>query len=376
MASRAAKDDLAHFEGPRAPAPSERRSALKLLNSVLRPDGPSDILREYPLVLSEKNSDNMRVIVKRKEVVSHAAIYFSHLCSGELTFRVGGIGSVATHPAYRGRGFAGAILRDCMRIMQENACQLSVLWTQRMDFYRTLGYEMAGSEFLFRAKASDFARIPCSCEIVPFSSRYLPAIEEIHEREGLRTLRTLEEYEAYFTLPKATTLLATKNGTVTAYAVMGKGEDFRFCIHEWGGDTDDLLCLVREFAASSSIGEVLVLTPAARSEFTRRLEQLQLPKTFEYLAMMRVIDIQGLSALLQDHVSQKIGKQFGISDCDSGVRIRIGPEEALIQAQYLVRVLFGPDSASSILPSLTQDTRRILEKAFPIPLFIWGLDSV
>ncbi|GAB4345158.1 MAG: hypothetical protein Kow0099_25200 [Candidatus Abyssubacteria bacterium] len=376
MASRVTKDDLPRFDGPRALGSSEHHSALKLLNSVLRPEGQSNIEEEYPLVLSERNRENMRVIVRAGEVVSHAAIYFSELRSGGLTFRVGGIGSVATHPAYRGRGLASAVLRDCLRIMRENRCHLSVLWTQRMDFYRPLGYELAGSEFLFRVRMSDFMRIPCSCKVIPFSPQYLPAIKTIHERESLRTLRTSEEYEAYFRLPKATTLLAVKDDAVTAYAIMGKGEDFRYCIHEWGGDTNDLLCLVREFAIASAIKEVLVLSPVAENPLARRFRQMQLPRTFEYLAMMCVTDIEGVSTLVRDHVRERIGKDFRVSEEESGVRICVGSEHAIVHPRTLVRLLFGPDSASSLLPSLAPDTRRSLEKAFPIPLFIWGLDSV
>ncbi|UCD56423.1 MAG: GNAT family N-acetyltransferase, partial [Candidatus Hydrogenedentota bacterium] len=185
---------MAQLDGPRALRPEEYSSALGLINSALRPNGPPRILEEYPLVLGKENLENMRVIVKGKEVLSHAAIYFSKLRAGDLFFKVGGVGSVATHPAYRGQGLASAVIRDCIEVMQKTECHLSVLWTHRYDFYRNLGYETAGSEYLFRARATDFAQIQCDCKMVPYHPRYLPEVIRIHEREVFRTERTRREY--------------------------------------------------------------------------------------------------------------------------------------------------------------------------------------
>ncbi len=378
MAIRADKNkSAAQLDGPRVLRPEERRSALDLINSALRPNGPSTILKEYPLVLGKGNLHNMRVVVKGREVLSHAALYFSKLRSRDIVFDVGGVGSVATHPEYRGRGLASAVIRDCVSIMKESHCHLSVLWTQRHDFYRKLGYEAAGSEYLFRARASDFAHVSRDCKVVPYSRRRLSAIIEIHERETLRTERTRKQYETYLGIPKTKTLLAMRGNAVTAYAVMGKGEDFGNCIHEWGGNAGDLLSLVREFTSSSSSGEIMILAPAQENEFTRLLRRMRLTEMFEYLAMMRIIDLESLSSLLHNCLSPRLGGEFRVWRSASGLMMKAGAEEAKVeQEQKLVRVLFGPEPASSLLGGFSPQTLRALDGALPIPLFIWGLDSV
>ena len=378
MTTRSDKDkSAAEFDGPRALHPTEYASALKLINAVLRPPAHGTILKEYPLVLGTDNIENMRVIVQGNEVVSHAAIYFSNLRTGNLVFKVGGIGSVATHPDCRGRGLASAVIRDCIRIMEEAKCHLSVLWTQRRDFYGRLRYETAGSEYLFRAKASDFAHISCECKVIPYSPERLSAIIDIHERETCRTERTRNEYETYFGIPKTKTLLAMRGNTVTAYAAMGKGEDFRSCVHEWGGDANDVLCLAHTFARSSSMGEIVILTPSQENDFTRLLKQMRLMKIFEYLAMIRVIDAEGPSSILHDHLSLRLGRNFQIERSQTGLSIKVGDEEIILdQEQKLMRLLFGPDSASSLLRGFSPETIHSLESELPIPLFIWGLDSV
>jgi hypothetical protein len=205
----------------------------------------------------------------------------------------------------------------------------------------------------------------------------MPGIIEIHNRETLRTERTAKEYETYFVLPKTRALLAVRGKTVSAYAVMGKGEDLRNCIHDWGGDPRDLLALVQKLASLASAEETMILAPAGQREFTRLLGQMRIPSAFEYLAMMKVIDVEGLSSVLGDNLSGKLGMDFQILRSGSGFRIKVGREEAAMeQERNLVRLLFGPDPASNILTGISRETLRALDRALPIPLFIWGLDSV
>lgn len=364
------------FDGPRALRPEEHLSAINLLNSVLRPNGPPSILKEYPLVIGMDNIENMRVIVKGDEVVSHAAIYFSTVLSENLMFKVGGIGSVATHPDHRGKGLASMVMEDCINVMQETGCHVSVLWTQRHDFYRNLGYETAGSEYLFRFKSADLERFSRRRKIVPYAPRYLQAVMETYDRKGLRTQRTKKEWEAYLGLPKSRKLLALRGDRVTAYAVLGKGKDFKRCILEWGGEPQDILSLMYEFASSIG-GEIMILVPAYETKFMRLLEQMGLPRIFEYLAMMRIIDVEGISSLIREYMANQHGADFQILTSDSGFTIRIGKEKAAIpNERALPRILFGPDAASSLLGGLSRETASALDKVLPIPLFIWGLDSV
>ena len=378
MAHRVEKDgSTLDFDGPRAIRPEEYSSALALLNPTLRPNGPHEIEKEYPLVLGKQNLSNMRVLVRDDEVIAHAAIYFSTLRSGDLAFKVGGINSVATHPSLQGRGLGSEVMRDCIQVMEDASAHLSILWTQRQDFYRRLGYEAAGSSYIFKLKAADLADVPCACKVVPYSPRRLADVIRIHRRESLRTERTAKEYEAYLGIPKTRALLAVRGDEVTAYAVLGKGEDMRNCIHDWGGDARDLPCLARELADSTEAGELMILAPARENEFTRLLRQAGVPSAFEFLAMIRVVDVEGLSSVVEGYVGELIGMKFGVLGDESGVKIVVGGEEAPIQPERkLVRLLFGPDKPSSLLGGLSSEALAALDNALPIPLFVWGLDSV
>jgi N-acetylglutamate synthase-like GNAT family acetyltransferase len=378
MAERSENLTLAAMDGPRAVLPDEHASAIELINLALRPGKPPSILDEYPLVLGKENLKNIRVILHEGRVVSHAAIYYSKLRTGDLVFRVGGIGSVATHPEYRGKGLAGAVIDDCLKMMHEAGCHLSVLWTQRYSFYRQHGFELSGSEYLFRLHLRHLPPNRRRCRIVPYSPQYLPEIIQIHEREPLRNERTQREYEIYFSLPKTRGLVSLRNASVTAYAVMGKGEDFRNCIHEWGGNPDDLLCLVRELAATANLNEVAVLTPAGDNNFVRLLRDMHAPSISEHLAMMRVVEPESFLSLVHSYLLPKVDWPFQIESDGGAFVIHIGNEHIVLKdMQTLVRLVFGPDHFSDSLPQkIPPEMLGKLNQTFPIPLFIWGLDSV
>jgi hypothetical protein len=219
--------------------------------------------------------------------------------------------------------------------------------------------------------------VSCDCKIVPYSSRHLPDIIEIHGRETLLTERATKEYETYLNLPKTATLLAMRDGKASAYAVMGKGEDLRNCMHEWGGNPQDLLCLARELADSLEKGEIMILAPKRQNEFTRLLTQMKTQHKSDYLAMIRVIDVDGVSSVVRDHVSDRLGQDFQIFRDRSGIKVRVGREEAPLDAERnLPRLLFGPDLPSSLLRGFSRETLSAFDTALPIPFFIWGLDSV
>jgi hypothetical protein len=104
---------------------------------------------------------------------------------------------------------------------------------------------------------------------------------------------------------------------------------------------------------------------------------MRLTKVFEYLAMMRVVDVDGFSSLLDRTLSPRLGVSFQILKREKDFRVKVGKEESVLgQEQGLVRLLFGPDLPAGLLREFSQKTLNMLESALPIPLFIWGFDSV
>ncbi len=83
---------------------------------------------------------------------------------------MGGIAAVATHPAYRRRGYAGELMRACLRGMGERGIHLSMLNPFAHAFYRAHGWELAGESIAYTLKPTD---LPTSSE-----QRHVRAYEE------------------------------------------------------------------------------------------------------------------------------------------------------------------------------------------------------
>ena len=74
---------------------------------------------------------------------------------------MGGIAAVATHPAYRRRGYAGELMRACLQGMGERDMHLSMLNPFAHAFYRAYGWELAGEAIAYTLKPTD---LPTSSE--------------------------------------------------------------------------------------------------------------------------------------------------------------------------------------------------------------------
>ena len=371
------KDTAQQFDGPRALRPEEHPTAMRFVDSIFRPENPQAMEAEYSHVFDKKNIENMRVIVKDDEVISHTAIFNSTLRSGDLVFKIGGISAVGTHPDYRGKGLASEVMRDCINVMRESGCHLSFLWTDRHGFYRNLGYEPSGSFCLFKPPDSILSGASPDCEVVEYSPERLPEIIQIHDRDYYYTERTPQEYEIYFSLPRVQTLLALRDGKASAYAVIGKGRDLPGFIHDWGGEPRDLLRLARELATLSKTEDIYFLAPAHENDLTSFLIDMNVPSVFMNLVMLNVIDVGGASSIVSDYVSSRMGRDFQIVQDPSGLKMKVGREEAYIEpGRMLASVLFGPEPPSSYLKDFPQDMLSALDRALPIPFFIWGLDWV
>jgi predicted acetyltransferase len=84
------------------------------------------------------------------EFVSQLRISMRHIRLGGEVGLLGGIGDVATHPAYQNQGYASACLEEATRVMDEAGCCVSALGAARVSFYRRAGWEIALPDYRLR----------------------------------------------------------------------------------------------------------------------------------------------------------------------------------------------------------------------------------
>ncbi len=250
--------------GPRPVRVEDLPLVRQLLDDVFRRSrGVLDQsqLTDFPLVFSPNNLVNCRLIAEDGLVVSHAALWPRELICDSQRFKAAVVVSVATHPSYRLRGYAAALMRSLHDQLHHQSYDLAILWTAVPDFYRKLGWQLAVPRgVMVELDTKCTARIPVSeYQCLPLDvSLHLDQLLEIYDQNPIRLARNRNQAEQLLSLPKVPVWVATRAGRVFAYVCHGRAVNKRG-VAEYGGELAGVLALLRHIVASLSEGESLPL---------------------------------------------------------------------------------------------------------------------
>jgi L-amino acid N-acyltransferase YncA len=139
--------------------------------------------------------------------------------------RVGGIGSVATHPDARRDGIATALLRDAIAQMRREGMQASFLFTGIPGFYERLGWRVVREPQL-TADSAEAAALPDAglWPVRATTDGHVRRILAIYRRAIagstgaiVRTARTWRDAQSWLDEDPDGCFVAERNGIVVAY---------------------------------------------------------------------------------------------------------------------------------------------------------------
>lgn len=374
------------MEGPRAPEEKEFSSVVQFLDSQLRPQAGWSIAREYPTALSESNLGNIRIITDNEQVLSHAVMRPMIVKTPAGLFKVGGIGSVVTSENHRSQGLSTRTLESCLEAAHGQGCDFAILWTSLHDFYRRIGFELAGTEVSFVIDNEiDLSSEPKAAGLrFMDSTKVAPeAIHRLYSQHTVTSMRTVEDTRKYLQIPN--TRLYTvwdMHGALKAYAVEGKGADLTGYIHEWGGSVPALMALLSNIYKEKRKGGATAFTliaPRHAANLIRTLEDKGFRATYGCLGMIKILNWQNLFGKIH-----RQARGLGIDDLvfeRQGSRFVFGLKEHRYATESeldIVKLVFGPQKLSELLPphQLPLEARQTFEKLLPLSMWIWGWDSV
>lgn len=362
------------MEGPRPPHETEFPQVLDFLRQELRPDSSWSLASEYPTALSLSNIHNIRIIVESQKVLSHAVLKPLIVRTPLAVFKVGAIGSVVTDSNHRNQGLSKKIMDDCLQEAQRQECDLAMLWTNLYEFYEKMNFELAGSEVSVVIE-KEFAAPAHQLRFMQSAQVSAEAILRLYSQHTVTSVRTAEEIRKFLQIPQTKVYTAwDQNNQLVAYAIEGKGADLTGYIHEWGGSVPHLLALfshIRKERKSS----FTVIVPGHSTNLVKHLQAvdgvvinqgfLGMIKIVSYEPFFQKIKRAARSLGMNDFVLEKRGEEFFMGFTDD--LLVISDEKALVQ------VLFGP---AAEIPHLKSESQKKLSKFLPLPLWIWGWDSV
>jgi GNAT superfamily N-acetyltransferase len=354
---------------PKIPNQSEIGHLIDFLNQNLRPNSNWSIKDEYPLVFSEQNKNNLRIISDGEKILAHSAIKY-HLVKNVVgIFKVAAIGSVVTDSKHRNQGLSQAVLTDCINTAYNEGADFAILWTDLYDFYRKLDFELAGHEISLILEKNLGLNLDEGHYVTETNKVAPEAINRLYSNHTVGTVRSAEEVRKFLSIPNSRVYcLWDRNNVIKAYAVEGKGMDLDGYIHEWGGDVPSLMQLFSHIREKQN-RPIVVISPANSQNLIKNLKKAGATYNEGFLGMIRILHHENIFSKVHRY-ARSIGVEDFILEKKDDL-FTIGRGNQVFQTKDLKdlsRLLFGPyDFTENV---------SILNPILPIPMWIWGWDSV
>ena len=353
--------------------------------------------------------DNARACFVDGKAVSVVQIFHRPIRVGTSAIKMGGLGSVGTHPDHRRKGYSLNVLRDSVRYMRSAGYDISVLYTGSQSHYARAGWVVYPAYSLRLTLPESPIHPPEGLTIQTCDpDRDLPELMAVYDRFNATRSGTLVRTEAYWRKrpqwrdDPPLFHVTRRNGQLTAYLVGN-----RWRVLEFG-------CMPGEDAALT--GLFAHLCHQAQTEEAKEVRAEPCPlafgRTFETLGcavhrqegcsqMARIINLESLL----DKLTPVLASRLCASDLpgwEGSVRLRyesdertlqIGDEEIAVvrstpspdidltlSQEQLLKLLFGNMRAEHIacannLP-LGEDDIALLDALFPRDeLFSWRTDG-
>lgn len=363
------------MQGPRAPLINEYTNLIQFLNQTLREKTQWSIEKEFPTAVNPKNIHNIRIITENDQILSHACLRPLIIKTPYLIYKVGAIGSVVTDPQHRNQGLSGQIIQSCIEEAKKQECDFAILWTNLYDFYRKFDFELAGNEIscIYNKK------LPTTSTQLNFlqTSKIDPqALLKVYQKHTIQNHRTTEDIKKYLEIPNTKTYTAWDvRGELVAFAIEGKGADLEGYIHEWGGAVPHLIALFNHILDQRK-NEFTIILPMSAQNLLAEFKKENLMTHFGYLGMIKILNHENLFRKINKMAQFLQIPEFHIEKIPQGSAIKWHGGSFLIKDDRdLVQFLFGPEMPTEHLNERSEDVQK-LNDLFPLPLWIWGWDSI
>ena len=389
------------MQRPKGTKPEEFDEVTELVNQVFHGGkiDPPTMKDRFPMLFSDWNLNNLRIILEDGKVVSHIGVSQREVSVYGCRTRVGSIGAVCTRPDYRKRGFATMLLEDTIKMLDADGATVMIISGGR-GLYQRAGCRSVGKRYNFNIKRSDLDNFPSvqgDIDIVSYQEpEHLKHFAKLQQREAIRFLRPVDDFKAMLDGivmsrelgHNADALAVQRDGTCFAYVVMFINKK---------RDSDDLVCRISEYAGSRlaimsaikvlfdkhDFNELSVGALPHDTEFLYILGTLGLQPGVHTLAgTMRIINFERLMEDFTPYLQQRLGRKTAKAlqfKTDDGKHIfQIADEQFIIESEAeLVQLMLGtPDNAElNIMPNEGK-LAGVLREILPLP-FVWpGLNYV
>lgn len=361
---------------PRVPESREFEQVVSFLNDNLRKDADWSIAKEYPTSISPNNIHNMSIITEGQKIISHALLKPLIIKTPFAIFKVGAIGSVVTSPEHRNNGYSTHNIENCLEHAAKQECDLAILWTDQFDFYRKMGFELAGYEQTYVLnRAYDIKNK--KLRFIKDNKVDPAAIQKLYSQHTVHAIRTNDEISQFLKIPQCHLYTAwNEYNQIVAYAAEGKGVDLTNYIHEWGGQVDALIDLFAFILEQNQFRPLTIMCPNHSSNLKKHLAEHTHIGHLGFLGMLKPINTEQLLNKVKKAFRAEGLEHIVFEKNQHNIVFGYGNDiYTLDKESDLPTLLFGPSSVND-MDFIKKETREKLSKLLPLPIWIWGWDSI
>ncbi|MGU3471044.1 GNAT family N-acetyltransferase [Paenibacillus sp. D51F] len=291
----------------------ELAEAMKLADLVFRDPGQRSMGQSFPAIFDSALGLSLGVI-EEGNVVSFLGFVPQQIAVGGAMLDACALGSVCTHPDYRGQGHASVLLGEAFHQAQAIGASLMLISGTR-SLYRRNGCHAFGSMRRYRLEAgiqpqadartrplrpSDWFRLHSLSKAKP--AAYRRSIAELAGQLQSAAVASMYDFAH-------SSYVLEEDGELTAYAVIASGpipagSDMEPFVVEWGGDESKALAAMR--AAMHEMGlSSLLLFVGSHETSMRQLLQGSLYSTSHNQGTVKIIDLPLLWRQLRPYLDSR-----------------------------------------------------------------------
>jgi len=324
-----------------------------LLNQAFNVPAEQQFFDDFPIWDEDHNSGSSQIVrigvYNGATLVSSTGVRMAKLKAPNGPLPIALIGAVATHPDWRGHGFASRTVQLASQWARDQGAAMILLWGSEYELYRKQGFELCGSQLLL-----PIANIPNP-----------PAHELVHTGWNPALYRSLQSRRHGLMLSDSDRSWYESHRGVQwywvgdaskpdAYAAIGRGIDLPNIVHEWGGIGSALRATLSAVRDQHPLASVLaapqLLTALGLHESSATPEPLCMAHIIDPVQVYRYFDQSGEAGEILAE-SQNNGRT-------TTWNLKVRGRTYDLNDFELAPLFFG-----------TQ------EGQFAFPLWIWGLDA-
>ncbi len=244
---------------------SRMQEAIDLANRVFRKDG-GDMGKDYPLLFSPENLENVLCIEEDEKIVSIFGLLFKDIKIFSARLKASLVGSVCTDEKYRGRGYSTALMNEAGNYSKKHGASLMLISGDN-SVYRKFGAVDAGAYYAHFVSEED-----SKVEYHKATLGDLDRLMILHANKPVGFVRNKKIFKTMLETSKADNMPAKIFVSDSAYAVVTEGvvekdEQKRYHCVEHGGCEIDVANLVKSIA--SEINPMIIHTTSADCTLNR-----------------------------------------------------------------------------------------------------------